>query len=88
MHDQRDTSDAPAHISNLASVILDDDSRLITVKKIHKKFSLTFSIVANPLASGFDLRAGSVTVIVPSNVIPGQHQITRTFRHVYPRHDC
>ncbi|KAI0314655.1 hypothetical protein OF83DRAFT_1135751 [Amylostereum chailletii] len=51
-----DTSDAPANISNGAAVYLrKGDSTLI----------------ATPLAQGFDLRAGRIEVTVPTNITTG-----------------
>ncbi|KAF9552743.1 hypothetical protein CPC08DRAFT_698334 [Agrocybe pediades] len=32
-----------------------------------------------PLAAGFDLRAGNVTVVVPNNVVPGSNHVITLF---------
>ena len=68
----RDTSNAPATISNGASVALNDCESFVDVLP---SFSFSQTILVGIVAKDFDLRAGNVSFTVPA-VAPGPHFIT------------
>jgi hypothetical protein len=69
-----DTSDAPASISNKFSVVLDGSTFKLLVSPATP---ITDRLFPETLVSGFDPRAGFVTVVVDSGIPVGTYQLTR-----------
>jgi hypothetical protein len=70
-----DTSDAPASITNkVFSVVFDGSASFIS---LHFSDSSADGLCAETLASGFDPRAGIVTVVVDSSIPVGTYKLTR-----------